>query len=56
MRKFRIHFTINDTEDYFIVSGETIEEVRIKTKVETKKRGLDQIKNNIYSQDVSMQM
>lgn len=53
---FKIHFTINGTQDYFIVSGETLEEVRIKTKEETNKRGLDQIKNNLYSQDVSVQM
>ena len=47
--KFEIHFEIGDFEDYFIVEGDTIEEIRIKAKRETEKRGLQEKKNNLYS-------
>jgi len=52
MRKFRIHFTINDTEDYFIVSGDTLEEVREKVSKETLNRSLSPDKNNMWSEEI----
>lgn len=30
MRVFKIYFTVNDIQDYFVVSGETLEEVKKK--------------------------
>lgn len=36
--KFKIHFTTGDTEDSIVVSGDTIEEIREKADIETKKR------------------
>lgn len=38
--KFEIFFTVNDYTDSFIVSGETIEEIRNKTKNWLNSRGL----------------
>jgi len=47
--KFEIHFTVGDYEDYFIVDGETIEEICAIAKRETDARGLDEKINNLYS-------
>jgi len=47
--KFEIHFEIGEYEDYFIVDGNTIEEIRKTVKQETDRRGLDEKKNNLYS-------
>lgn len=50
--KFKIHFTIEDFEDYLIVEGNTIKECREKTKIETDKRGLQEEKNNLWSEQI----
>jgi len=50
--KFLIHWTIEDYEDYIIVEGDTIEEIRQFAKVETDRRGLDETKNNLWSEEI----
>jgi len=50
--KFKIFFTVNDYEDYFIIEGATIGEVRKKSDIELEKRGLDLDKNNVYSMEI----
>jgi hypothetical protein len=47
--KFEIHYTIKDYNDFFIVEADTIEEIREKAKIETDKRGLDEVKNDLWS-------
>lgn len=37
--KFRIHFTVNDVEDSFVVEAETIEEIRVQAQKELARRG-----------------
>jgi hypothetical protein len=49
---FKIHFTVNDVEDYIIISGETIDEIKLKAKQQTDMRGLEEIKNNLWSEEV----
>jgi len=37
--KFRLHFTLqDDSHDFIIIEGETIEEIQKKAKVEKEKR------------------
>lgn len=51
--KVKIHYTINNYDEYndsFIVEGETIEEVRQEAQRETSKRGLDEERNNLWSE------
>jgi hypothetical protein len=51
--KFKIYFTIGDyPEDYFIVEGETIEEIKKIVKYEEDKRGLSSEKNNLRSEEI----
>ncbi len=51
--KFKIHFTIDEYEDYFVIEGDTIKEIRTKSDSELKKRGLTLEKNNVYSIEVT---
>jgi len=50
--KFKIHYEINGEYDYFIVSGETIEEVQKNAHEEIGKRDLNMIKNNVFSERI----
>jgi hypothetical protein len=51
--KFRIHFEIGEYQDYIDIEGETIEEIKEIAKSETDKRGLDEVKNNLWSEQLS---
>ncbi len=53
MKTFKIHFTINNTDDYFIVSGETLEEIKKSVVEESLKRGLSQESNSMWSEEIS---
>jgi len=48
--KFKIHFEVGDYTDFFVVEGETIENVKEIAKKETESRGLDEQKNNLWSE------
>lgn len=50
--KFKIHFTVGDYSDYFLVEGDSIEEVIAIAKKETDNRGLDEIKNDLWSEEL----
>lgn len=50
--KFKIHYEINGFEDFFIIEGETIEEIREKSDLELKRRDLDVGKNNVWSEEI----
>ena len=50
--KFEIHFTVGEYEDYFIVEGETIEEICMMAKRKTDARNLDEKINNLYSVEI----
>ena len=52
MRKFRIYFEANGLEDSFVIQGETIEDIRNLTKIETDRRGLCPDKNNCWSAEI----
>jgi|GEM_PF-4302337 len=49
---FKIHYTVGNTEDYIIVSGDSIEDIRRRVDIETSQRGLDQEKNNLWSEEI----
>lgn len=49
---YKIYFTKNNIEDYFIIRGSTLEDIKNKTREELEKRGLT-IKNNfVWSEEV----
>jgi len=52
MRKFKIHFTTKDYDDFFIVEGETIEDVQEIAYAALKERGLDAKANNAWSEEI----
>ena len=51
--KFEIHFSIGDYDDYFIVEGETIEDIKAIAKRETSARGLTEDNNNLWSREIT---
>lgn len=50
---FKIFFTINETEDYFIVSADTLEECQDLVVNECTKRNLHSEKNNMRSLEIN---
>lgn len=50
--KFKIHFSIGDYEDYFIVEGDSWKEIKKACKAEVDSRGLSVDKNNIWSEQI----
>lgn len=50
--KFRIHFEINGGDDDFDVEGDSLEDVKIKTDLELKRRGLSVDENGVWSQEL----
>lgn len=51
MRKYKIYFTVNDVEDWFIFEQtEGMHDVRGEVMIELEKRGIDVIKNNVRSE------
>lgn len=50
MLKFRIHFEVGEYQDSIDIEGKTIEEIKKIAKSETDKRGLDEVKNNLWSE------
>lgn len=48
--KVKIHFTILDHQDSFIVEGENVEEIKEKVKQEMKKRDLHIVINDMWSE------
>lgn len=51
--KFRIHFEIDNTEDYFDVEADTLDEIITQVKIEEEKRGLTLEKNNLWSEQIN---
>jgi hypothetical protein len=47
--KFRIHFVVDDIEDSFTVTGDTLQEVKHNAQFELEARGLDRKKNEVWS-------
>jgi hypothetical protein len=50
--KFKIHFTIGDYEDSFVVTGDTIEEIRNASNSYFESRGLDANGCNAWSEEI----
>ena len=50
--KLKIHYTIDDFEDFLILEGDNIEEIRDKLPEGMDKRGLDQFKNDMWSEEI----
>ncbi len=50
--QFRIHYTIGAVEDCLIIDEDTMDEVKSSVKSEMQQRGLDQDKNNMWSEQV----
>lgn len=47
--KVKIFFTVNDVEDYFILEGESLEQIQDMVVEECTKRNLHSEHNNMYS-------
>jgi hypothetical protein len=47
---FRVHFSVDDYEDFFNVSGNTIDEIKTKVNEFLLLRGLSQNENNMWSE------
>lgn len=50
--KFRIHYEIEDWKDHIDIGGETIEDIKEIANKELEKRGLDVVKNNVWSEEI----
>lgn len=50
--KFNIHFTKNGIDDFFNVEGNTVEEVETIVAEEKIKRGLDDLLNDMWSEQI----
>lgn len=56
--KFKIHFThkgenvVDDVDDYFIVEGKTLGEIRDNANKELVKRNIDANENNCWSEEI----
>jgi len=50
--KFEIHFEVGDYKDYFIVEGETMEDIIASASRETDARGLTEERNNLWSKEL----
>ena len=50
--KFRIHFEIGEYQDFIDIEGETFEEIKETAKTETDRRGLHELKNNLWSEEL----
>lgn len=50
--RHKIHFTIDEYTDDYVVEGDTIEEVQKANRVEMEKRGLTAEKNNCWSEEI----
>ena len=56
--KYKIHFThkgqnvVDDVDDFIIVEGETLVEIRDAANAELKKRGLDNDRNDAWSEEI----
>ena len=47
---FRTHYTINGSDDYFDLKGNTVDEIRELLAPEMQKRNLDAVANNCWSE------
>ncbi len=50
--EFAIHYEVDGYEDKYIISGDTVEEVREANQVEMQRRGLHEYNNNCWSEQV----
>ena len=51
--KYRIHYTLGGYyEDSYILSGDTIKEIKKLNNAEMNKRGLDEHKNGCWSEEL----
>lgn len=49
---FKIHYNIGDYEDYFLIEGDSIEQIRELSDIEFEKRGLDIKENFLWSEEL----
>ncbi len=52
MIEVEIHYTIDGFDDYYVLSGDTIEEIKKQNELEMKKRNLDDDKNFCWSRTI----
>lgn len=50
--KFKIHFTIAEIDDFFVIEATTLNQVQIQAKRECFRRGLTHEKNNLWSEEI----
>jgi hypothetical protein len=52
MIKYKIHFTVDGVEDSFIVEEATLVLIVIEAKAQSRIRGLEEKKNNMWSEEI----
>ena len=50
--KYKIHFSVQEWEDFFIVEADTFDEIMKIVDRETKARRLEPDRNNLWSEEV----
>lgn len=50
--KFKIYYTVNDYEDYFLIEGDTIEDIKTLTTEACLKRNLHFQINEMHSEQI----
>lgn len=50
--KIKMHYTVNDFKDSIVIFGETVEDIQAQVKIEMEKRGLDEVKNDCWSEEL----
>jgi len=50
--KYKIHYTIDEIDDFFIIKATTLNQAQIQTKRECFHRGITAERNNLWSEKI----
>jgi len=50
--KVKINYEINDQHDFYVLEADTVDELLTLNRIEMEKRGLDEDKNNCWSENL----
>jgi hypothetical protein len=52
MRTLKIHYTIKGQDDYYVLTGDTIDDIINQNKLEMKRRNLNAKDNDCWSEEL----
>lgn len=52
LMKFKVHYSLEEYDDFFIIEGDELEEIKEKVFKELFVRGVDTEKNNVWSEEL----